>query len=69
MPLIDYGKCISEGIVIILIFLKNSNFERMAAAGRLSEIMGEKTLEFDKYMRNLDLSLTKYESGMDESLR
>ncbi len=41
----------------------------MAAAGRLSEIMGEKTLEFDKYMRNLDLSLTKYESGMDESLR
>jgi hypothetical protein len=69
MPLIDYGKCISEGIVIILIFLKNSNFVRMAAAGRLSEIMGEKTLEFDKYMRNLDLSLTKYESGMDESLR
>jgi hypothetical protein len=69
MPLIDYGKCISEGIVIISIFLKNSNFERMAAAGRLSEIMGEKTLEFDKYMRNLDLSLTKYESGMDESLR
>jgi hypothetical protein len=47
MQSIGFGNCIFEGTLFLDIIY------RMSSQGRLAEILGEKALDLDKFIRNL----------------